>query len=137
VHELIDLLVSDLLAASKQRLAERAFASPAEALAHAKPQIAPSDEMAPQKMELERLLYQRVYRHPTLLRQRQDAALILEEIFRRYARDPSQLPGQYAAIVERDGAPRAAADFISGMTDRYALEAGRGRESLATGDLGV
>jgi dGTPase len=79
-------------------------------------------------MELERLLYQRVYRHPTLLRQREYAAQILEAMFQRYALDPAQLPAQYAAIVERDGAPRAAADYLSGMTDRYALEAGGGRE---------
>jgi dGTPase len=135
VHELIDMLVGDLLAASKERLAQTPLAGPEDAIAFGKPLIAPSEEMAPQKIELERLLYQRVYRHPTLLRQRRLAAELLAGMFAHYARDPRQLPASYAAIIECDGVPRAVADFLSGMTDRFAMEAGGTDRSPNAGEL--
>jgi dGTPase len=70
VHQLIDLLVSDLLRSTWDRLAA---ASPADATAASQsdaPLAGPSDELAPQQAELERLLFERVYRHPSLLDKR-------------------------------------------------------------------
>jgi dGTPase len=122
VHELIDMLVSDLLAATQRRLDQAAPKTAASGLAPQPPLIAPSPNIAEQKQELERLLYDRVYRHPTLLKQREYASRALTEMFKEIATQPESLPAKFAAIARREGAPRAAADYLAGMTDRFALE---------------
>ena len=47
---------------------------------------------------------------------------IIEKLFRYYAEDPSRMPESYAAIALLEGTERAACDYISGMTDSYAIE---------------
>ena len=122
VHEVIGMLVSDLIAASTERLAAAAPQSADDVRQCAAPLAAPSPEMAPQKLELERLLFEHVYRHPTVLEQRSVAGRALREMFERTVADPQRLPEQFAAVAQRDGLPRAVADYLACMTDRFALE---------------
>jgi dGTPase len=126
VHEVIDVLVSDLVHATSRRLAEVQPASTGDVLGYDHPLVAASAEMAEQQAELQRLLLARVYRHPALLDQRAYAAHALGAMFERLLAEPARLPAKFAAIGEREGLPRAAADFIAGMTDRYALETHEG-----------
>jgi dGTPase len=122
VHELIDLLVSDLLAATRERLAQAAPASATAVLEMREPLIGASAEMAGRQGELEKLLLEQVYRHPALREQRGYAARSLCDMYQWLTADPGRLPGKFAAMADREGAPRAAADYLAGMTDRYALE---------------
>ena len=122
VHEVIDMLVGDLLIASQTRLAAANLANAAAALALREPLVAPTPEMSAQKHELERLLFERVYRHPTVLAQRAVAGEALRDMFERVVAEPHSLPPDFAPIAAADGVPRAAADYLAGMTDRYALE---------------
>ena len=65
------------------------------------------------------------------------AETVVRDLFERYMDDPGELPGPWRAAAERDGeAGRAAvvADFVAGMTDRYALSEHR-RLFDATPDL--
>jgi dGTPase len=53
-----------------------------------------------------------------------DAEQVVRDLFERYMADPGELPGSWRTAAEADGpSPRAAvvADFVAGMTDRYAL----------------
>ncbi len=122
VHQVIDLLASDLITASQQRLA----ASPPEtaAAARARPSclVDLSSQMAEQKKELQRLLFERVYRHPFVLEQRFKAGEALRAMFRRITENQELLPAKFAAVAAQDGLPRAAADYLAGMTDRFALD---------------
>jgi dGTPase len=122
VHELIDMLVGDLLGASRARLVDAAPPSAAAARAVSQPLVAPSADMEPQKRELEQLLFQQVYRHPTVLDQRSVAGQALRDMFERLVAAPAGLPPKFAGIAAAEGVPRAAADYLAGMTDRYALE---------------
>jgi dGTPase len=122
VHELIDVLVSDLVASSQQRLAEAAPPDIAAIQAYSEPLVAPSPPVAAPQRELERLLFDRVYRHPSLLTQRAEAAQALGVLFDRQLDDPQRLPTRFAPIAAREGLSRAAADYLSEMTDRLALE---------------
>ena len=122
VHELIDLLVSDLLQTSTERLAEAQPRDAAAAREAQTPLAGLSPELAEQQHELERLLMQRVYRHPTLLTQRAAAGEMLGRMFDALVERVDELPAKFAAIAARDGAPRAAADYLAGMTDRFAAE---------------
>jgi dGTPase len=122
VHELLDLLVSDLVGATRERLANAAPPSAAAVLTRQTPLVAVSASLAEEQGELERLLFARVYRHPAVLDQRAHACHALGGLFDRVLAEPHRLPEQYAAIARSEGLPRAVADYLSGMTDRSAWE---------------
>jgi dGTPase len=122
VHELIDLLVSDLVRTSSERMAQAAPTSAAEVLQQRESLVRLSDELAPQQAELEQLLFARVYRHADLLQKRTSASAALAAMFDCLASEPARLPPKYAAFAAGDGLPRAVADYLAGMTDRFALE---------------
>lgn len=122
VHELLDILVSDLVRSTRSRLAAAGTASVAEVLSRREPLAGVSADLMAQQRELERLLFERVYRHPVLLAERNHAGAALAAMFDRILDEPQRLPGSLAGIATEEGLPRAAADFLSGMTDRYALE---------------
>jgi dGTPase len=56
----------------------------------------------------------------------QRAERVLADLFARYRNDPSLLPPRVVARFPEDGEARAVADYVAGMTDRYALEEHRG-----------
>jgi dGTPase len=132
VHELIDLLVSDLLRSTRERL-DAAAPGDAVAASHSGvPLVGPSDELAPQQAELERLLFHRVYRHPSLLEKRSTAGNALGAMFDALVDDPPSLPVHFGVVAAGEGHPRAVADYLAGMTDRFAWEA-FGRLAAAAG----
>jgi dGTPase len=122
VHELIDLMVSDLRRATSERLEIVAPTSAKAALACEAALVGFSTEMAGQKAELQTLLFERVYRHPLVLEQRAYAGDALRAMFHAIVADPESAPTSLLAAARRDGLPRAAADYLAGMTDRFALE---------------
>jgi dGTPase len=128
VHQMIDLLASDLIVSSQERLRETAPSSASEARDRGDALVRQSADVAEQKRQLQRLLFERVYRHPIVLKQRERAGAALEEMFERLIARPDELPEKFLAVAEEDGLPRAAGDYLAGMTDRYALD---GYERLA------
>jgi dGTPase len=122
VHELIDVLVSDLVAATAARITEAAPASAAEVMRLNAQLVGPSDQIAPQQSELEQLLFAQVYRHPDLLRKRAEASEALATMYDWLLAEREPLPPKFAALATQDGLPRAVADYLAGMTDRFALE---------------
>jgi len=122
VHRLIEKLVSDLLDATRERLNEEAVQSVASVRNCQRRLVAPSEETARHKLQLERFLFNEVYRHPTVLKKRLVAGEALREMFERFSSHPEKLPEKFLERAETDGLPRAIADFLAGMTDRYAME---------------
>ena len=72
--------------------------------------------------ELEAFLFERVYRHPTVLAERAVAGDALREMFTRYYEQPESLPKVWHRRVGSAGVGRTVCDFLAGMTDRFALE---------------
>ena len=68
-------------------------------------------------------LYPRMYRHARIERIMSDAESVLCDLFARYTANPHDLPTEWVGRAEADEAVRMRriADFIAGMTDRYAL----------------
>jgi dGTPase len=118
VHQLIDRQVTDLLTATSGPLAAVASLS-SEEISRTMFRIAPSRELAEQKRELERFLYDRVYRHPELIAVRSQAQGRLREMFECYARLPALLPPWFQERAKAVGLPRAVGDYLAGMTDRF------------------
>jgi len=122
VHSVIDHLTSDLIQATQQRLDACRVESATEAAQIGKSLVAPSDQAAASKLQMEHFLFERVYRHPELLTRRVEAGGVLEELFRTLVDEPQLLPAKFQELVESDGLRRAVADYVSGMTDRFAWE---------------
>jgi dGTPase len=129
VHELINWQVGDLLEVVESRLESDGVGSVADVRRHALMAI-PSAELADKKHGLERFLFEHVYRHPTVRTERERAGQALQDMFEAFVGQVDRLPPKFRARAAVDGAPRAVADYVAGMTDRFALEE-HGRLTLA------
>ena len=72
---------------------------------------------------MKRFLYPHMYRHPEVMRVRAKADEILRDLFRRFMAEPGRMPEEWRQNLPADE-PRLArrvADYIAGMTDRYAV----------------
>lgn len=118
----IDLLVSDLIETSAARLERAAPKSAAEAQAAGEPLIAFSSELAHEKRAVARYLLDRFYRHHRVIRMAAKAERILGDLWRAYAADPRQLPPHVLERAQGEPEERAIADYIAGMTDRFAMD---------------
>ncbi|HKD56808.1 MAG TPA: deoxyguanosinetriphosphate triphosphohydrolase [Hyphomicrobiaceae bacterium] len=123
-RRIISALIEDALRESRERLARLADWSVAGVRAASMPVIAHSEERAIEAQGLKNFLFANVYRHPRVMVVMADAERVVRDLFERYMADPGELPGSWRAAAEADGpSGRAAvvADFVAGMTDRYAL----------------
>jgi len=118
VHQLIDRQVGDVLDHASQALASAGPVT-SEAVRRLPLRIGPSDELAAQKIELERFLYDHVYRHPKLIAVRTQAQERLKAMFSGFVARPELLPPRYQQRASVVGLPRAIGDYLAGMTDRY------------------
>ncbi len=83
-----------------------------------------SKEMREADAAIKRFLYARMYRHYEVMRVRAQADAILRDLFRRFTAEPELMPEEWQADLPKDDEPRLArrvADYIAGMTDRYAI----------------
>jgi dGTPase len=121
VHELINWQVLDLIGAVERELDSRGIVAVAD-VRRAPVLVNPSRELAELKQGLERFLFQHVYRHPSVEAPRDAARHALRQMFQILTSQPARLPAKFRARAARDGAARAVADYLAGMTDRFALE---------------
>ncbi len=127
IRRLINHMVNDLLAETRARLAQADLVSAGDVRALDRPLVAFSENMKAQDEALRAFLFRRMYRHYRVNRMTAKARRVVEELFAFYLEEPNCLPDAWRDKV--DGAPSAAAaartvaDYIAGMTDRYALEA--------------
>ncbi|MBA4742615.1 MAG: deoxyguanosinetriphosphate triphosphohydrolase [Azoarcus sp.] len=94
--------------------------------------VAYSPDMAAALQELKRFLRENLYWHYQVLRMTNKARRILDDLFSAFMADPRLLPPQYQHRA-RDDTPRAIADYIAGMTDRYAIR--EHRRLFAVGEI--
>ena len=128
VRRLIGTQVVDLVETSLARLQQ---ANPEDSDAvrhHGEPLISFSDTMREKNLELKRFLRSHLYRHYRVHRMSAKAARTITALFEAYIDDPRLMPteaqqqvSQLEANSGRDGRARAVADYIAGMTDRYAI----------------
>ena len=67
-------------------------------------------------------MYSDIYVNPVAKSEESKVDGVIEKLFHYYVSDPGALPEEYAAIALLEGPQRAACDYISGMTDGYAME---------------
>ena len=122
VKRVIDVCVSDLLDATSRRIAAAGLASADAVRAHAHLLVGFTDAFGRRQRELARLLHERFYRHPRLVRAARRAHRVLSALFEAYAAEPAMLERPWRAWADEVGVHRAVCDFVAGMTDREAAE---------------
>lgn len=80
--------------------------------------VGASAAMRDEATSLKRLLFRALYRHPQVTATTDSARAVVRELFEAYLSTPAELPPDHA---DTDDLPRAVADYIAGMTDRFAL----------------
>ncbi len=120
VRRMIDTLVTDLVRTSAANIRKHAPAS-VEEVRLAPPLIAFSPRVRDEGQELKRFLHHNLYRHYRVSRMSAKARRIVTDLFGAFMADIRLLPPEFAERARRDVAPRVIADYIAGMTDRYAM----------------
>ena len=85
-------------------------------------EIRMSDEMQATFDFFHGFMYSDIYVHPVAKGEESKVEGILSVLYEHYAAHPEALPEDFRGVVEREGRERAAVDYISGMTDSYAME---------------
>ena len=124
IRRLIDCMVSDLLQESRARLAMLAPQSADDIRKAQAPVIAFSEEMERSDRVLRGFLFNRMYRHEDVNRETARARSIVTALFHDYMERPEHLAEEWrtaATDAESADLARLVADYIAGMTDRYAM----------------
>ena len=116
---MIGELVTDLIGETRRRIAEAGVRS-IDQVREGPALAAFSPPMREQATQLERFLNAELYRHERVSAVMSRARAIVAELFERYRSDPALLPDEHRDRVSVLG-ERAIADYIAGMTDRFAV----------------
>ncbi len=103
--ERINTLVSSVVTASEGR-----------------PAIAMTPEVETAFLGLREFMYERVYKNSVAKAEESKAIDLLSRLYEYYVASPEEMPALYVENIRTDGVERCVCDFISGMTDRYAIE---------------
>jgi dGTPase len=125
VRRLISLMIDDVVAETRRRLAEEKPSSAADVRAMSRPLVAFSDEMAMHEAALKRFLYEKMYRHYKVNRMMIKARRVVADLFTLFLTEPAVLPPEWqrhTAGAKQKETARVVCDYIAGMTDRFALQ---------------
>jgi dGTPase len=122
IRELIGIMIGDVLTTAATNLAERQINSVEKLQMQDRNLVGYSDELAGPIRALKDFLFERMYRHHRLMRMQAKAERVVVEMFEAYMDEPRMLPEKVRSSIAADSAPRVIADYIAGMTDRYAME---------------
>ena len=129
IRRMLSAQVYDVIDATRAAL-EALGPADADAVRQAAPVVAFSDAMQAQSEDLKRFLFRNLYRHPQVTQTTDQAQAVVRELFDAYLARSAEMPDAYAGRGDRH---RAVADYIAGMTDRFAM---REHERL-TGRRGI
>jgi dGTPase len=122
VRRLITRMIEDVIARSEGLIAACRPGCADDIRRAGAPVVAFSPAMAAADRTIKSFLFPHMYRHPRIIRIMGEAEAVIRSLFGRYQRDPQELPWRRQAASSHTSVPaREIADFIAGMTDRYAL----------------
>ena len=128
IRRMIDYFVSDLIVNAQRNIDESKVDSIDAVRQSSRPLIALSDQVFDEHQELKRFLRVKLYNHPRVREVMDEARSTLTELFEAYLRKPTLLPHEHELLVSSTGAERGesararvVADYVAGMTDRFAI----------------
>jgi len=117
IRRMLSAQVYDVIDATRAAIDAGAPAH-ADAVRAAAPMVCFSPSMREQSQALKRFLFTNLYRHPRVAQTTGQAQDVVRALFLAYRDNPSEMPPAYACQQDRH---RAVADYIAGMTDRFAM----------------
>lgn len=117
IRRMLSAQVYDVIDATRAAI-EAAQPADADAVRRSPPLVRFSEAMQAQSDVLKRFLFRNLYRHPQVTQTTDGARQVVRELFAAYLERGAEMPASYA---ERRDRPRAVADYIAGMTDRFAM----------------
>ena len=122
VREQIGGMANDLIAATRRNIAQSGIETAEDVRAAGRTLVGFSPELAAQERDLKRFMYATLYHHPSQLAAADRARVIVTDLFRAYQQQPDLLPEEWRdeCMLDEPRRSRHIADFIAGMTDRYA-----------------
>jgi len=123
IRRMLSAQVYDVIDATRAAIDALAPAD-ADAVRRGPPLVCFGEQMRAQSLALKRFLFANLYRHPQVSQTTGQAQEVVRELFDVYRERPSEMPASYRRRADRE---RAVADYIAGMTDRFAM---RERERL-------
>lgn len=123
VRSQIGVMVNDLIAETRARIAASGVETADDVRAAGRALVGFSDAMRTEERDLKRFMYANLYHHPVQLAAASAAHGVVAGLFAAYLADPDTLPREWRDRLP-DAEPwrsRHVADFIAGMTDRYAV----------------
>jgi dGTPase len=117
IRRMLSDQVYDVIDTTRRVVADAGVGSLEEARL-AGPLVAFSADMKARSGELKKFLFAQLYRHPQVMHTTGQAQQVVRELFEAYATQPSEMPIDFAANAALH---RSVADYIAGMTDRFAL----------------
>ncbi len=119
---LIDVMVRDVLATSEGEIQRHGVQTVDDVRLAPVRLVRPSEPLEPKLRQVEQFLMKNVYRNHRVMRMTTKARRFLLRMAAFYNEDMSQLPPHYQHYAEQYGQKRAIADYIAGMTDRFAQD---------------
>ncbi len=119
---MLDMMVGDVLEGTQQRLEGWAPSSANDIRQASEPVVILSEPLSDGCRQLRQFLFEYLYRHPTVMNVNYRMGEVVRDLFSYYTRYPEKMGEGSRQRAERDGLYRAVADYIAGMTDRFALE---------------
>jgi dGTPase len=124
LRSVFGVMVSDVITTSSAILAETGANSTHDIRHLGYPVIRFSDEVYSSLRQIREFLFTQMYRAPSVMEKRAEVTVVIRELFPLFMDDPSQLPENWHAELKdatKTVIARRVCDYISGMTDRYAL----------------
>ncbi|HHS50298.1 MAG TPA: deoxyguanosinetriphosphate triphosphohydrolase [candidate division Zixibacteria bacterium] len=121
IRRLIDIEVTDAVMETDRRVAMFAPSSPDDVRNHEERLALHSDEIARENELISGFLFKELYRHYKVLRMSTKARMVIEALFEVYTDEPRQLPEGSRARLDCEDTRIVVADYIAGMTDRFAM----------------
>ena len=128
IRRMINVMVVDLIDVSRENIASAKLSSIDDVRQQKQKIMSFSDEMNAKNLELKQFLRKNLYQHYRVLRMTKKAANVIDSLFEAFMEDPNILPTEAIQHCNRlkekngdKGVARGIADYIAGMTDRYAI----------------
>ncbi|QTN27671.1 deoxyguanosinetriphosphate triphosphohydrolase [Rhodoferax sp. AJA081-3] len=119
IRRMLSAQVYDLIAVSQSRLAVAVPGSPNE-IRNTAPLLAFGADMRKNATQLKQFLFRNLYRHPQVMQTTDLAKQIVRDLFDAYTTAPAEIPGNVDTQQEALPLARVIADYVAGMTDRFA-----------------
>ena len=117
IRRMLSAQILNVVSATLQRLQALQPAN-VEVIRRSPPLLGFDDAMRDRSQVLKRFLMRALYRHPQVVQNMEQAQQVIRDLFAHYSQQPQSMPPEFA---ERTDKARAVADYIAGMTDRFAL----------------